>query len=121
MNADFLIIGAGIAGASAACELSRHGRVVVLEREDQAGYHSTGRSAALFTEAYGNATIRALSRASRPFFTAPPAGFAAAPLLAPRGVLTVAAADRRPAFDAALAEMAERGGIIHEIALTRAA
>src|SRR5579863_9816734 len=109
MDADFVIIGAGIAGASAAYELSRHGSVILLEREDQPGYHSTGRSAALFTEAYGNATIRALTRASRSFFTAPPDGFAAAPLLSPRGVVTVAASDRQAAFAAALDALSDRG------------
>jgi len=121
MEADFLIIGAGIAGASAGFELSKQGRVVLLEREDQPGYHSTGRSAALFTEAYGNATIRALSRASRGFFTAPPAGFAAAPLLAPRGVLTVAGADHHGAFAQALDELSERSDTIREIDIARAA
>jgi D-arginine dehydrogenase len=121
MEADFLIIGAGIAGASAGFELSKHGRVVLLEREDQPGYHSTGRSAALFTEAYGNATIRALTRASRGFFTAPPAGFAEAPLLAPRGVLTVASADREAAFAQALTELSAHSDTIREIDVARAA
>ena len=45
---DFLIIGAGMAGASAAYCLAERGRVVVLEQEDAAGYHSTGRSAAMY-------------------------------------------------------------------------
>ena len=57
-----------IVGASAAYFLAPHARVVVLERETQPGYHSTGRSAALFSETYGNAAVRALSRASRAFF-----------------------------------------------------
>ena len=52
-QADFIIIGAGIAGASTGHWLSRRGRVLVLEREEHAGYHSTGRSAALYTVAYG--------------------------------------------------------------------
>lgn len=47
---DFLIVGGGMAGASAAYELAAHGSVVVLERESQPGYHSTGRSAALYTQ-----------------------------------------------------------------------
>jgi len=59
---DFIVIGAGIAGASAAYALAEHGRVLVLERESQPGYHTTGRSAALFTENYGNRTIRRLER-----------------------------------------------------------
>ncbi|MDB5750497.1 MAG: FAD-dependent oxidoreductase [Ramlibacter sp.] len=90
-SADFLIIGAGIAGASVGYFLAPHGKVVLLEREAQPGYHSTGRSAALFLESYGTPQVRALTRASRAFFDAPPAGFAAQPLISPRGCLLVAA------------------------------
>jgi D-arginine dehydrogenase len=92
--ADFLIIGAGMAGASCGYWLSRHGRVILLEREAQPGYHTTGRSAALYTETYGNAAMRALTVASRAFYLDPPAGFASTPLLAPRGTLLVARADQ---------------------------
>jgi choline dehydrogenase-like flavoprotein len=46
---DYLIIGGGISGASAAYELAAHGTVALLEAETTPGYHSTGRSAALFT------------------------------------------------------------------------
>lgn len=89
-SADFIVIGAGIAGASVAYWLAREAHVVVLEREPQPGYHSTGRSAALFMETYGPEQVRALTRASRRFFEDPPAGFVEHPLLAPRGTLTVA-------------------------------
>src|SRR5690349_15609027 len=81
--------GAGIAGASVAYFLSEHATVLVLERESQPGLHSTGRSAALFSETYGSAQIRALTRASRPFLERPPRGFAEHALLAPRGALVV--------------------------------
>jgi glycine/D-amino acid oxidase-like deaminating enzyme len=63
--ADVIVVGAGIAGAAVAAHLARDHRVVVLERESQPGYHSTGRSAALFTETYGNRTIRLLTGASQ--------------------------------------------------------
>ena len=90
-QADFLIIGGGIAGASAGYWLARHGRVILLEREAQPGYHSTGRSAALFAECYGPPQVRALTMASRAFFERPPENFAEHPLLAPaRGALFVA-------------------------------
>jgi D-arginine dehydrogenase len=89
---DIVIIGAGIAGASAAAELASTHRVAVLEREDFPGYHSTGRSAALFSEIYGNAAVRALSRASRDFFHAPPQGFSEHPLVRKRGALHIASA-----------------------------
>lgn len=88
-QADFLIIGGGIAAASAGHWLAPHGRVLLLERESQPGYHSTGRSAALFMESYGTPQVRALTRASRAFLEQPPAGFSDYPLLAPRGALMV--------------------------------
>jgi len=91
---DIAVIGAGIAGASVAAELARTHRVVVLEREDFPGYHSTGRSAALFSEIYGNAAVRALSRASRDFFYAPPQGFTGHPLVRKRGALHIASAQQ---------------------------
>src|SRR5579862_7871824 len=89
-STDFIVIGGGIAGASVAYWLAPHAQVVVLEREPQPGYHSTGRSAALFIETYGPAQVRALTRASRAFFEDPGPGFAEHPLLLPRGTLFVA-------------------------------
>jgi D-arginine dehydrogenase len=103
-QADIIIIGGGIAGASAGFALAPQRRVVLLERESQPGYHSTGRSAALFTEAYGNATIRGLTRASRAFFLGPPQGFTDHPLLTPRGVITIGRADQKDAVEKGLAE-----------------
>ena len=101
---DIVVVGAGMAGASAAYELAAERRVVVLEQEDAPGFHSTGRSAALFSETYGNATVRALSRASRPFLTAPPDGFCDTPLLGPRGALFVASEAERGYLEAQAAE-----------------
>jgi D-arginine dehydrogenase len=98
---DFLIIGAGIAGASLGHFLAPHGRCLILEREHQPGYHSTGRSAAQFIASYGPPQVRALSRASEAFFTGPPAGFSEVPLLAPRGLLTVAGAGELASLEAA--------------------
>ncbi|WP_439854548.1 NAD(P)/FAD-dependent oxidoreductase [Pseudomonas yamanorum] len=88
-QADYLIIGGGIAGASAGYWLSHHARVIVLERESMPGYHSTGRSAALYIAAYGTPQVRALTLGSRTFFDNPPAGFTEHPLLTPRGELLV--------------------------------
>ncbi len=70
-SVDCIVIGAGMAGASAAASLSADAKVVILETEAQAGYHSTGRSAALYSALYGNATVRALTRASHAFFLQP--------------------------------------------------
>ncbi|SDS49455.1 NAD(P)/FAD-dependent oxidoreductase [Pseudomonas prosekii] len=88
-QADFIIIGGGIGGASTGYWLSQHARVIVLERESHPAYHSTGRSAALYTAAYGTPQVRALTQASRDFFDAPPSGFCDHPLLTPRGEMTV--------------------------------
>ena len=114
-SADVVIVGAGIAGASAAYFLAAHRRVILLEREAQPGYHTTGRSAALFSEAYGNATVRALTRASREFFASPPAGFADHPLLSPRGHLIFCRADQKDELDAAAADMAATGTRIRHL------
>lgn len=88
MRSDFLVVGGGIAGASVGYFLADSGSVTVLEMEAVPGYHSTSRSAALFSEYYGNSVVRALTAASREFYAAPPPGFTT-PLLAPRSVLTL--------------------------------
>jgi D-arginine dehydrogenase len=90
MNCDFLVIGSGIAAASVGYFLAPHGRVVLLERESQPGYHSTGRSAAMFIASYGTPQVRGLTQASRNFLGQPPAGFADQPILTARGALFVA-------------------------------
>lgn len=89
-TADILVIGAGMAGASAAAHLAVAGKVIVLEATDQPGYHSTGRSAALFSETYGNETVRRLTRAGRRFYEDRAGGLADHPILTPRGVLVFA-------------------------------
>jgi D-arginine dehydrogenase len=98
---DFIVIGGGMAGASAAAHLSGRGSVALLERESQAGYHSTGRSAALFSTIYGNAPVRALTRASQAFLFESPEWFAPTRLVSPRPTLffgTPAQADALAAF-----------------------
>ena len=104
-STDVLVIGAGMAGASAAYFLAPHRRVVVLEREAQPGYHATGRSAALYSETYGNATVRAITTASKPFYFNPPPGFADYPLVTPRGALTVGTAADHDALRALWQDM----------------
>jgi D-arginine dehydrogenase len=87
---DVVVIGAGMAGASVAAFLSEHCRVALLEAEEAAGYHTTGRSAALWLENYGPPDVRLLTRLSRAFFTMPPDDFATVPLLRPRKILFLA-------------------------------
>lgn len=102
MRSDFLVVGGGIAGASAGYFLSDFGSVTVLEMEAVPGYHSTGRSAALFSEYYGNRVVRALTAASGEFYRTPPPGFTR-PLLTPRGVLALCPHGAEEVFDGALA------------------
>jgi D-arginine dehydrogenase len=109
LQADTVIIGAGMVGASIAHFVSAHQRVLLLEREPRPGMQSTGRSAALFAPSYGPPQVRALTRASRPFYRAPPAGFAGVPLLRPRGALFVGTADQRDAADALLHQLEAEG------------
>lgn len=90
---DFLIIGGGVAGLSAGARLSRHGKVTVLEAEDVLGYHASGRSAALFEESYGPASVVALNKASAAFLTTENGGY-----LTPRGLMLIGGRDQRDIF-----------------------
>ncbi len=107
---DFAIIGAGIAGVSAAYhlapKLASGARLVILEREHVPAFHTTGRSAALHSETYGNASIRAITVASGRFYRQPPQGFGDHPLLTPRGALIAGRAEQEPALRKAAAEYA---------------
>lgn len=89
-NYDFAVVGAGISGASAAFYLADLGTVLLLETEAVPGYHSTGRSAALFTPNFGPPVVRKLNVAGHDFFVSPPDGFSDRPLLTPRQSLTIA-------------------------------
>ena len=99
MRFDIAVIGAGIAGASVAAELAGHATVVVLEAEDVAGYHATGRSAAFWSETYGGPAIQPLTSASgQPLRDG---GF-----LEPLGSLHIGRAEDQAAIDAFLAAFA---------------
>ncbi len=105
-SADVLVIGAGMAGASAAAYLAEAGRVVLVEGEDQPGYHSTGRSAALFSETYGPPPVRILTRAGRGFYQDRAGGLAEHRVLSPRGALIYAMPGQEGLLDALWAELA---------------
>lgn len=103
---DIAIIGAGIAGASTAWALLEAAptlRVALIEMEDRPGYHTTGRSAAVWVESYGGPGIVPLSRASRDFFGAPPDGFG--PLLEHRPDLFIEGPDDPGGLDRLAAEL----------------
>jgi D-arginine dehydrogenase len=99
---DFLVIGGGIAGISAAAFLSETARVTVLETERTTGYHATGRTAAIYIRNYGNATLRALNAAAHDFLEHPE-GVSEASLLSPRGELMIAAEDELATLEAYVA------------------
>ncbi len=103
-DADVVVIGAGIAGSTAAAALAADHHVALIEAEEAAGYHSTGRSAALWILNYGPPDVRTLSGLSRAFFERPPAGFAEVPLMAQRTVVFVAREDQQGELAAMLAE-----------------
>lgn len=86
---DTIIIGGGIAGASIGAEISGRRRTLILETEDQCGYHSTGRSAAFYLESYGGADVAKLTLASRDFLSRPPEDFSKTSFLRLRGDLHV--------------------------------
>lgn len=103
------IVGGGMAGASTACFLAEQAGtgadIVILERESQPGYHTTGRSAAMYTEVYGNDVIRALVRAGRSFMENPAERYADQTLLTPRGALMMADSGEAERLDAFMDEM----------------
>jgi D-arginine dehydrogenase len=114
---DAIVIGAGMAGATAAAHLATTHRVALLEAEESAGYHTTGRSAAIWIQNYGPPDVRRLSAASRAFFENPPPGFCDAPIFAPRPVVTLAPEAQR----AALQAMLDAGEGLDPIALSEVA
>ncbi|MCW8873405.1 MAG: FAD-binding oxidoreductase [Xanthomonadales bacterium] len=99
-SADIIVIGAGIAGASAAAELAANADVVLLEMEAQPGYHATGRSAAYFAAAYGKKVVRDFTGCCEGFFRQPPEGFSDVELLHPRDCMFFARADQEAQLQA---------------------
>jgi len=97
---DIIVIGAGIAGTSAAAELALDARVLLLEAEARPGMHASGRSAAYFAPTYGNEVVQNLTAASERFFRKPPTGFAEAPLIHPRDLLFVGTQAQAASIDA---------------------
>ena len=115
VTCDFLVVGAGIAGASIGYELASHGKTVVLERESLPGYHTTGRSAALYSLAYTGTVVKELGLASFEFFSAPPAGFTEVKLVSPQPYLLPAREDQKKIYDESIEEAREFGYEIVEL------
>ena len=101
---DIIVIGAGIAGAGIAAALGPTHKVALVEAEEQAGYHTTGRSAAIWIHNYGPPEVRVLTGLSRDFFLRPPADFADVPLHAMRPIIYLAPPEEEAALEALIAQ-----------------
>ena len=99
MDHDFLIIGGGIAGVSAAAALSALGRVLLVEAEDHLAHHASGRSAAMYEPRYGKPAVVELSLASGDLFRSLPG------LLSDRGLMILGGPGEEDALAADAAAM----------------
>ena len=93
MDYEIVIVGGGIAGASLGAEVAGKRRTLIIEAEEQCGYHSTGRSAAFFLESYGGPQVAQLTAASAEFLQSPPQDFAEGGFLHARGALHISQAE----------------------------
>jgi D-arginine dehydrogenase len=114
-GADFLVIGGGIAGLSAAARLARNGRTVVIEAEEALGYHSSGRSATFSHYGIGRGTVRGLTSFSRSFLLEPPEGFADVPLARRAPALFIATEEMRAGVAELAADMRRFTDAVEEV------
>ena len=105
---DIAVIGAGMAGASLAAELAPHARVLLVEAEEQPGYHATGRSAAFWEECYGGPDVVPLTLASGPYLREHG-------MLSARGALYIGRAEDEPAIEAFMRRFADSGVSIERL------
>ena len=122
-RATVVVIGGGIAGVSAAFALATHPSqpaVTLIEAEGQLAYHTTGRSAAQLIENYGTGPVRALTKASLPYFDNPPEGLVDGRLLDQRGVLSVADNEHSEEFDQQLSDGLAVNPTITEVTVAEA-
>lgn len=112
---DFIIVGAGIAGASLASELAAYASVLLIEMESYPGYHTTGRSAAFWVESYGGPAIKPLTTRSGLFLANPPREFSERPLMTPRGALHIGTGDDQNAADGLVKDFAGSGLLLEAL------
>jgi len=115
MTPDIIVIGAGIAGLSAAAALSEKARVLVIEAETAPGRHSSGRSATYYHLGIGNRTVRALTTFSRATFEAKPID-GEPPLSTPKPALWIATEEMRPSLDELYGAMRAFSDEVHRLA-----
>src|SRR3954462_6577183 len=119
MTSDFLIVGGGIAGLSAAGRLAPGGRGAVPGAEEALGYHSSGRSVSFSHFGIGNGAVRGMTAWSRPFFEAPPEGFSDSPVARPMATIYMAGEAQLAALDALAAVMATYTDAVERIGVER--
>jgi D-arginine dehydrogenase len=90
-----LVVGGGMAGVSIGYELAARAEVVLVEQEEQLAYHTTGRSAAMYLQSYGNRVVRAITVASRGDFDRIQREFETSPLLLARPMLYIGDSEHR--------------------------
>jgi D-arginine dehydrogenase len=116
-NSDFeaIIIGCGIAGASLAYFLSERGMtdVLILEREEQPGYHSTGRSAAVLVEMDFVPSVLQLKILGAGFLRKAPDGFSENPLITPSGILIMFQGPLWKKFQHMLPDLRQAGIVVN--------
>jgi D-arginine dehydrogenase len=100
MSFDIIVIGAGIVGATVAAGLGATHKVALVEAEEQAGYHTTGRSAAIWIRNYGPPDVRVLTGLSHDFFMHPPADIGTERLAVGRKIIYLAPPEQVEALDA---------------------
>ena len=105
-RADIVIVGGGMAGASLGAELAGDARVILLEMEESAGYHATGRSVAFWEETYGGPVVQPLTTASGRLLESPDPDFFDGSFLSPRRTLHIGRAGDEGLRDALLADFA---------------
>ncbi|HUD93697.1 FAD-dependent oxidoreductase [Sphingobium sp.] len=105
---DIVIAGGGMAGASLGAHLAADAGVLILEMEERAGYHATGRSVAFWEETYGGPMVQPLTTASGPLLAAPDRDFHAGSFLSLRRTVHIGRAGDEPFRDALLAQFAGR-------------
>lgn len=112
---DIIVIGGGIAGLSAAMRFARRAKTVVIEREGALGYHSSGRSATFSHFGIGDAAVRGMTAASRPFFETPPEGFVEGALSIARPAMFIATTEILGELRALETEMTRFTDTIHRV------
>lgn len=108
-SVDILIVGGGMAGFSLAAGLAGAASVLLIEQEDQPGYHASGRSVAFWEESYGGPGVQPLTSASGPLLAAPDPAFSEESFLGPRSAYHIGRIGEDALLEDMLADFAASG------------